>query len=184
MICLCTLDLSLVVFIYEILHEQCDVFSLILLDKNSFKSPLINFTVSQLLFTLNIQWETEGYRKGFIRQSVLGMKNISDCCLSKILPVTLKWELEFNINKLFSLLSCWRASILCKAYYLFDANLQTSLTFWRSSHQRCSIKKQTVLKNFAIFTGKHLCYSLVLISCQFEGLVFSQALFLLILRHF
>ena len=28
----------------------------------------------------------------------------------------------------------------------------------RSSHQRCSIK--VVLKNFAIFTGKHLCWSL------------------------
>ena len=27
----------------------------------------------------------------------------------------------------------------------------------RSSHQRCSIKKKAVLKNFAKFTGKHLC---------------------------
>ena len=34
--------------------------------------------------------------------------------------------------------------------------------FTRSSHQRCSIKK-IVLKNFAIFTGKHLCWSLILI---------------------
>ena len=33
--------------------------------------------------------------------------------------------------------------------------------FWhkRSSHQRCSIRK-AVLKNFAILTGKHLCWSL------------------------
>ena len=29
---------------------------------------------------------------------------------------------------------------------------------YRSSHQRCSIKKD-VLKNFANFTGKHLCQS-------------------------
>ena len=29
----------------------------------------------------------------------------------------------------------------------------------RSSHQRCSVKKG-VLKNFAKFTGKHLCWSL------------------------
>ena len=28
----------------------------------------------------------------------------------------------------------------------------------RSNHQRCSIKK-SALKNFAIFTGKHLCLS-------------------------
>ena len=35
----------------------------------------------------------------------------------------------------------------------------------RSSHQRCSIKK-AVLKNFAIFTGIHLCRSLFLIKLQ------------------
>ena len=32
----------------------------------------------------------------------------------------------------------------------------------RSSHHRCSIEK-AVLKNFAIFTEKHLCQSLLLI---------------------
>ena len=32
----------------------------------------------------------------------------------------------------------------------------------RSSHRSCSIKK-AVLNNFAIFTGKHLCWSLFLI---------------------
>ena len=32
-------------------------------------------------------------------------------------------------------------------------------TKYRSSHPRCSIRK-AVLKNFAIFTGKHLCWSL------------------------
>ena len=31
----------------------------------------------------------------------------------------------------------------------------------QSSHQRCS--KKTVIKNFAIFTGKHLCWSYFLI---------------------
>ena len=35
----------------------------------------------------------------------------------------------------------------------------------RSSHQRCSIEK-AILKNFAIFTGKHLCWSLLLIDLQ------------------
>ena len=34
---------------------------------------------------------------------------------------------------------------------------------WRSSHQRCSIKK-LVLKNFRKFTGKHLCWSIFLIN--------------------
>ena len=32
-------------------------------------------------------------------------------------------------------------------------------TFLRSSHRRCSVRKD-VLKNFAKFTGKHLCQSL------------------------
>ena len=34
----------------------------------------------------------------------------------------------------------------------------------RSSHKSCSIEK-AVLKYFAIFTGKHLCWSLLLIDC-------------------
>ena len=34
----------------------------------------------------------------------------------------------------------------------------TLLKRYRSSHQRCSIKR-AVLKNFAMFTGKHLCRS-------------------------
>ena len=35
----------------------------------------------------------------------------------------------------------------------------------RSSHWRCSVKKG-VLKNFANFTGKYLCWSLFLINLQ------------------
>ena len=35
----------------------------------------------------------------------------------------------------------------------------------KSSHRRCSIK-EAVYKNFAIFTGKHLCWSLCL-TCDF-----------------
>ena len=35
----------------------------------------------------------------------------------------------------------------------------------RSSHWRCSVRKG-VLKNFANFTGKHLCWSLILWSCK------------------
>ena len=43
------------------------------------------------------------------------------------------------------------------------------LFFWvrRSSHRRCSIKKG--LKNFARFTGRHLCWSLFLIKLQAWG---------------
>ena len=47
------------------------------------------------------------------------------------------------------------------------------VTFCKSRHQRCSIKK-AVLKNSGIFTGKHLCWSLFLIKlpscCRPSGL--------------
>ena len=35
----------------------------------------------------------------------------------------------------------------------------------RGSHQRCSIEK-AILKNFAIFTGKYMCWFLPLIDLQ------------------
>ena len=42
-------------------------------------------------------------------------------------------------------------------------NHRDLLDLFRSSHQRCSVKKG-VLKTFANFTGKHLCWSLFLIT--------------------
>ena len=42
----------------------------------------------------------------------------------------------------------------------------------KNSHQRRSIKN-SLLKNFAIFTGKHLCYSLFLINLQSSRPVLS-----------
>ena len=45
--------------------------------------------------------------------------------------------------------------------------LKKCLNF-RSSHQRCSIKK-AVLKNFAVFTGKYLRYGLFLMELQVQA---------------
>ena len=39
------------------------------------------------------------------------------------------------------------------------ANLWVKFPIYRSSHRRCSVRKG-VLRNFAKFTGKHLCQSL------------------------
>ena len=44
-------------------------------------------------------------------------------------------------------------------------NHRDLLGLFRSSHRRCSVKKG-VLKKFANFTGKHLCWSLFLIKLQ------------------
>ena len=45
------------------------------------------------------------------------------------------------------------------SFYLVFQNTKRLNEPYRSSHPRCSIKKG-VLKNFAKFTGKHLCQSL------------------------
>ena len=52
-------------------------------------------------------------------------------------------------------------TIIWAARYSLIFSFQASkpLTKSRSSHRRCSVNKD-VLKNFANFTGKHLCWSL------------------------
>ena len=52
-----------------------------------------------------------------------------------------------------------RCSICCEFHNFFDLPVLPTWPSGRSSHSRCSIKKG-VLKNFAKFTGKHLCQSL------------------------
>ena len=51
--------------------------------------------------------------------------------------------------------------LILRMYYFVDTALKMKFSIIRSSHRRSSIKI-TVLKNFAIFTGKHLCWSLSL----------------------
>ena len=46
---------------------------------------------------------------------------------------------------------------------------------YRSTHRRCSIRKG-VLRNFAKFTGKHLCQSLFLIKLQAKNTFFTEHL--------
>ena len=63
------------------------------------------------------------------------------------------------------------------------------VTLFRSSHRRCFIKK-AVLKNFAIFTWKHLCLSLCLIKLHpFRSVTLlkrnsNSCVFLCLLRNF
>ena len=52
---------------------------------------------------------------------------------------------------------------MTKASPRHTMNHRDLLDLFRSSHQRCSVKKG-VLKTFANFTGKHLCWSLFLIT--------------------
>ena len=60
--------------------------------------------------------------------------------------------------------SCWIGFLLVHYFILMTSFriLDFEFRMIRSSHRRCSISK-AVLKNFANFTEKHLCWSLFLI---------------------
>ena len=63
-------------------------------------------------------------------------------------------------------------SLFALTCYIIEHLVPTSIVFMntRRIHQRCSLEK-TSLKNFAIFTGKHLCRSLFLIKLQINFLI-------------
>ena len=73
------------------------------------------------------------------------------------------WEKKLVPNFSHALSQCLKKNVM-KAYRLRLCNA------FKSSHSRCSFKK-AVLNNFAIFTRKHLCWSLFLIKL----LAFSSA---------
>ena len=50
-------------------------------------------------------------------------------------------------------------ALICRNLPCPQNFVATRLLYYRSNHQRCSMKKD-VLRNFAKFTGKHLCQSL------------------------
>ena len=72
------------------------------------------------------------------------------------ITVPLGLSATLNNNSVSS--TTWKVSII--------GHFSRSACVYRSSHQRCSIKK-TVSKNFAIFRGKHLCWSLFSIKSNF-----------------
>ena len=87
-----------------------------------------------------------------ISQNSIGKPTV-DFCFSCRVYDFISIEIE-----LFSMLSLeFRSSYFSKYLRL--------IAVIRNSHRRCSIKK-AVLKHFAIFTGKHLCWNLLLIDLQ------------------
>ena len=75
-------------------------------------------------------------------------------------------------------------SYLHKSLKLYIYIKQKNSLNSRSSHQRCSIEK-AVLKNFSIFTGKHLCWSFFFLkACCFIKRNSNTGVFLWILRIF
>ena len=52
------------------------------------------------------------------------------------------------------------------------AHFRSIIALYRSTQRRCSVKRG-VIKNFAKFTGKHLCQSLFLIKKETLAQIFS-----------
>ena len=98
-------------------------------------------------------------------------------------------EVRYHKLSVFWLWTCWE--MLYKIFTIplvdFDWKIQSSVldilslcTLFvnkkRSSYRRCSVKNG-VLKNYASFTAKHLCWSLFLIKFQASDLVFSYTFY-------
>ena len=84
------------------------------------------------------------------------------------------WPLVFNLNKIDSLNYFLYLRVPSSATFMLKklnwlATYNSSCV--RISHLWCSIKK-TFLKTFAIFTGKYLCWNLILITLQVAAVHF------------
>ena len=98
--------------------------------------------------------------------SCLSMATINFCLLNHtVLP---HWWLihspQYNLKVKWLLVSKFNM-ILAKWPEHHFTTQRNVLGLFRSSHRRCSVKKG-VLKTFANFTGKHLCWNLFLITLQ------------------
>ena len=93
--------------------------------------------------------------------------------LRRLISITLQVQLYLNHSPqwiFFSQLILWEFRNIFLKEHLWKAFVATCtsfnvMTLHSSSHQRCSLK-MAILKNSAIFAGKHLCWNLFLIKLQ------------------
>ena len=76
-------------------------------------------------------------------------KKVNIWTLSRYLPFFISFFYWNEISKKYSVIEDTVKVENCKANHILD----------RNSHRRCSVRKD-VLRNFAKFTGKHLCQGL------------------------
>ena len=87
-------------------------------------------------------------RSDFFRSNIFEINTVADLTLQCIY----RWAKSINkIGKFFGTLI-----ITDDSFFLY---FNVELTFYRSNHHTCSVRKR-VLRNFAKSTGKHLCQSL------------------------
>ena len=90
----------------------------------------------------------------------------------------LKWSIIMQLVMTFRILvlmtlKWWTCRVMKVRVWLVEILLIANV---RSSHRRCSVRKG-VLRNFAKFTGKHLCQSLFLIKLQAQASTLLQNTF-------
>ena len=140
-----------------------------LFEKNTFSHPLFKlFTIYKKSSTLDVLGYTSGtinyfhnrlhldvwlcsrYTSDISKEGPKMWRTCKGVIFRNAAAKTKKWFLRNFWQKIY-----WEMIFFTVAFSKFCKKS-------RSSHQRCSIKK-AVLKNFAIFTGIHLCWSLFLI---------------------
>ena len=121
-------------------------------------------------FRANVYWKYfTGIHRDFSLQSYVSLKQHSAMILLHNFPCRFKgFEYLCGSFPKLILVLVWRSAInenerILKKCLKFNFSF---IMIARSSHQRCSEKKR-VLKNFANFKGKHLCWSLILIKLPF-----------------
>ena len=116
------------------------------------------FWLTDLIWTVFFDWQNLLIimQKGKLKNVYFTFFSYMHFLYTKVivhLVVLLRLSKKINLgdSKCVFLSYIWRRILRCHV-------------FW-CSHQRCSIKK-AILKNFAIFTGKHLCWGLFIINLQ------------------
>ena len=105
------------------------------------------------------------HEKNYLNCQNLYIRTNNLCC-NVLLRARFCFSHVYQQNKFewFQLITCkehtlWRSTNLFKRNYPTLPNTEQFLyQTEKSSHRRCS-KNKAVLKSFAIFTGKHLCWS-------------------------
>ena len=101
-----------------------------------------------------------------------------------------EWKIKDVVNFSFniylvrpSLFQCppkWRQNVkeTWSCFYFIFEKMFNPLVILRSSHRRCSIRNG-VLRNFAKFTGKHLCQSLFFLRTPFYRTCLGDCIYIL-----
>ena len=122
----------------------------------------LTFTNSALIYTIILLWEKAVVKN--LREIHRKHSQWTVNFLAKLLSCSKHFQINFFLEHLWRAVSVNRFSF---STFFAPRSLMklNGLRLYRISHWRCSMKR-AVLKNFAIFRGKHLCTSLFLKKLQ------------------